>query len=193
MNLKYKIFQIGFNRCGTTSLYNFFKNNCINNLKCIHWDNGNLAKSIYNNINNNQECLHQTKYLQYNFISDMEAKINDQVYYFAFLYTYQLLDQQYPDSKFILNTRNKENWINSRIKHYHNKDIEIQKKTYNVKDIVSLWSDQWDYHHKNVQKYFSNKKKLIIFDIETSDAKPLVDFFPELSFKNNEFLHKDYK
>jgi len=123
----------------------------------------------------------------------METNINNQIYYFAFLYVYQLLDQQYPNSKFILNTRNKNNWINSRIKHYHNKDIEIQKKTYNVKDIVSLWSDQWDYHHKNVQKYFSNKKNLIIFDIETTDAKPLVDFFHDLSFKNNEFLHKDYK
>ena len=35
-----KIFQIGFNRCGTTSIYNFF-NKCENKkLKCLHWEKG---------------------------------------------------------------------------------------------------------------------------------------------------------
>ena len=36
-----KIFQIGFNRCGTGSLYNFFKEN---GFISIHWDSGEIAK-----------------------------------------------------------------------------------------------------------------------------------------------------
>jgi hypothetical protein len=39
-----KIFQIVFNRCGTSSLYHFFKNN---GLVSIHWNKGNLAKKCY--------------------------------------------------------------------------------------------------------------------------------------------------
>jgi hypothetical protein len=128
-----KIFQIGFNRCGTTSIYDFFKKSCVNNLKCVHWDNGNIAKTIFKNNNNGRPPLYNSKYLLYDFIGDMEANIDNKIYYFAFLDSYSLLDLHYPNSKFILNTRNKENWINSRLRHYHKNDINLQKKTYNYK------------------------------------------------------------
>lgn len=189
-----KIFQIGFNRCGTTSLYKFFQNSCIDNLKCIHWDNGDIAKTIFNNNSNGIPPLYNSKYLRYDFISDMEGNIDNKIYYFAFLDSYKLLDKYYPNSKFILNTRNKKNWINSRLKHYHKKDINLQKKTYSCNDIIKLWDYQWDYHHNNIISYFKNRKKdLLIFDIETTSAKPIIDFFSELSFSTSNFPHKNYK
>ena len=49
-----KIFVIGPNKCGTISLYIFFKKN---NLKPIHWDNGNLALKIISNISANLKPL----------------------------------------------------------------------------------------------------------------------------------------
>lgn len=189
-----KIFQIGFNRCGTTSLYKFFQNSCTNNLKCIHWDDGNIAKTIFKNNINGDPPLHESKYFLYNFISDMEANIDDKIYYFAFLDSYKLLDTYYPNSKFILNTRNKKNWINSRLKHYNKKDIGLQKKTYNCNDIVKLWNYQWDYHHNNIISYFKNRQNdLLIFDIETTNAKPIIDFLPQFAFSTSNFPQKDYK
>jgi hypothetical protein len=189
-----KIFQIGFNRCGTTSIFNFFKYYCVNNLKCIHWDHGKIAKTMFRNIKNKQPPLYNSDYVKYNFISDMEASIDNEVYYFAFLYNYKLLDQYYPNSKFILNTRTKENWINSRLRHYNSKDIELQKKTYQSTNIVDLWSHQWDQHHKDVIDYFNNREKdLLIFNIETNNADPIIAFFPELSFATRVFPKKDYR
>ena len=38
-----KIFQIGFNKCGTTSIHRMLVANGINS---VHWDKGRLSKSI---------------------------------------------------------------------------------------------------------------------------------------------------
>jgi hypothetical protein len=188
-----KIFQIGFNRCGTTSLYNFFKKQCKDNLKCVHWDNGKIGETIYRNKQNHKLLLFNSKYTSYNFISDMECRI-DNKYYFTQIHDYQLLEQQYPKARFILNTRSFDNWIKSRLKHYNNKDIELQLKTYSYNNIIKLWTDQWEQHHYNVQKYFQNKlHKLLIFDIETTDASPIINFFHDLKFNTSIFYKHDYK
>jgi hypothetical protein len=138
--------------------------------------------------------LHNSKYLFYDFIGDMEGNIDNKIYYFAFLDSYKLLDLYYPDSKFILNTRNKENWINSRLKHYDENDINLQKKIYHYNDIIELWSYQWDRHHNNVMSYFKNRQKdLLIFNIETTDARSIINFLPNLSFSTANFQQKNYK
>ena len=38
-----RIFQIGFNRCGTTTLIRFFQ---ANGLHCLHWGRGTIAAGI---------------------------------------------------------------------------------------------------------------------------------------------------
>jgi carbonic anhydrase len=62
-----KIFQIGFNKCGTVSLYHFFEDN---GLKPIHWDMGMLATTIKYNHNNNLPLL--KGYEKYDVFTDME-------------------------------------------------------------------------------------------------------------------------
>ena len=41
-----KIFQIGFNRCGTKTIHDYL---CANGLQGVHWDKGRLAKRIFTN------------------------------------------------------------------------------------------------------------------------------------------------
>ena len=113
--MKPKIFQIGFNKCGTVSLWVLFKYYCKPSIPCIHWDDGKLALKIENNLHQDKPLL--SGYDYYTFYSDMESVFYENSYptiIEAYKY-YQILDKQYPHSKFILNTRNVDNWILSRI------------------------------------------------------------------------------
>ena len=53
-NNKLLIFQIGFNKCGTRSLYHFFKDNGI---PSIHYDGGKIAKSMFQNNSMNKKFM----------------------------------------------------------------------------------------------------------------------------------------
>ena len=102
-----KIFQIGFNKCGTVSVYHFFENN---GLKPIHWDMGRLADTIKRNYESNLPILNG--YEGYDCFTDMENVNNNN---YAHLTYYKEFDIQYPNSKFILNLRPIDNWIKSNM------------------------------------------------------------------------------
>lgn len=191
-----KIFQIGFNKCGTLSFHELF--DLYSNLqqKAIHWDYGRVALSIRENLFNNKPLLNN--YEQYTVFTDMECcyKKNDTCYWlFAYKWFY-LLDKQYPNSKFILNTRNVENWIQSRINHYCGmmlinnevsrlKPVESyinnQQKYYgteSLEELIQLWKDDWYEHHLDVISYFKNRPQdLLVYHIEKDPFSKIVDFF----------------
>jgi len=71
-NNECKVFQIGFNKSGTNSLCRFFIDN---GLIAYHFEDGNLADSIYENHKLNQPLLSANKYGDFSeghFYSDME-------------------------------------------------------------------------------------------------------------------------
>ena len=188
MKKKPKIFQIGFNRCGTLCLYNFFKQNKI---PSIHWDNGNLSLTIKRNKEQNKPLL--SGYDDYIFFSDMEHFDDDMGVFYSHVYYYKLLDKQYPDSKFILNTRNIGNWIISRLNHefrgmpgfYAN--YIMSRLNINFNQLLDKWRLEWDNHHKEVKEYFKGREDdLLIFNIEKDDPQKIVDFL-----KNFYALNKD--
>lgn len=174
-----KIFQIGFNRCGTRCFYNFFKNNGI---PSIHWDNGLLSLTMKKNFEQNEPLL--KGYENYRFFSDMEHFDENMGVFYSHVHYYQLLDKQYPKSKFILNTRNVNHWIKSRLNHqfggmtgYYAKYI-MSKLNINLYQLLYKWRLEWDNHHTEVLEYFHGRANdLLIFDIEKDDPQKIVDFF----------------
>lgn len=168
-----KIFQIGFNRCGTTSLYELFKKNGYNS---IHWANGELAKTLLNNKNNNLPLL--TDINDYVFYSDMEFVSSNQI--IEGYKMFDLLDKQYPNSLFILNKRDKTNWINSRLQHPRGEKTYIKRYcdfySLTEKEIIEMWSNDWDTHHLNVKNYFLNNSRFIEFDIEKDNPNKIYDY-----------------
>lgn len=180
-----KIFQIGFNKCGTTSLYKLFKDYASPKLKCVHWDKGNLAKIILYNIANNIKPV-LGKYESFDFISDMEHATTEEIILIYKDY-FTTLDKNYPDSKFILNIRPIEKWIQSRInheQHLHCSYIKKYEKIYNLNffGVINLWKQHWHEHMSNVQSYFKNKNNLLIFDIENDSLNKLKNFFNNIEF-----------
>jgi hypothetical protein len=167
-----KIFQIGFNKCGTVSLHKFFLDN---GLKSIHWDNGNLAKRINQNYLKGLPLL--KGYEDYDCFTDMECQKEN---IFIYLSLFRELDRQYPGSKFILNVRDKSDWIKSRIKHRDYLSVYQKITSLDSNGVIKLWETEWDRHLEEVKNYFENRESdLLIFDIE-SDVQKLFEFMSEV-------------
>jgi len=100
---------------------------------------------------------------------------------------YAQLDKQFPKSKFILTTRDKDSWMKSVEKHFrHNPLPKIfpdvlpnQKARRFLRNVVygshvfnrERMSYVFDMHHKNVIHYFENRPdKLLVIDIPSGEG-----------------------
>lgn len=203
-----KIFQIGFNKCGTFSFCELFSKFTEPKILSVHWDLGRLALKMQENLLDNKNLL--VGYEQYVVYTDMETCIyndlnNTYKYHFMFKY-FDLLDKQYPNSKFILNTRPVDNWISSRLNHtngykmINEKVVELNPpepyyithlnmyRIQSIPTLVNIWRVEWNDHHKKVKQYFKHRPKdLLIFDIENDSFEKIVEFFKDehISFTTN--------
>ena len=172
-----KIVQIGFNKCATRSLYQFFKSN---GLRAFHWDGGKFADDLEENVSEGRPAFHGWE--DYDFYSDMNSGKVGRLVEGHFYYAY--IAECYPDSRFILNIRNVDKWIKSRFKHNKGYFAKQSKKRYGAKNLTELeqiWRDQWDEHLSGVKEYFKDQpERLLIFDIEKDSGKELVEFFSDL-------------
>lgn len=198
-----KIFQIGFNKCATHSIHELFSKYTKPALKSVHWDFGKLAKTIKFNLENKQPAL--KGYESFNVFTDMECefKIDKQSkpdWFFAYK-QFKEFDRQYPNSKFILNTRDVKNWIRSRLEHKTISTIvgdqvvseqpyspyyKSHMKIYNLEsigDLIKLWENDWYEHHYAVTDYFKNRPDdLLIFNCETDSLEKIKTFFSDIAF-----------
>jgi hypothetical protein len=182
MNTDMKIFIIGFNKTGTRTLHQYFNKNLI---PSIHWDGGKLAKRIKYNYENGLKVL--TGYEKYIVFSDMEDYKNLN---YAHIDYFRELDKMYPNSKFILNIRDVDNWIKSRNNHSNYTEEICQKLNLTKQELNKKWKDDFYNHKKNVIKYFSNKpKKLLIYDIDKDSVQKINDFFPDLQLDTKHYKY----
>ncbi len=183
---KFRIFAIGFNKCGTRSLFQFFKKNGI---PSVHYDGGRIAGSMFRHFNNARPLI-DIRYRKKVFFADMENIYQPGSPLYAGQYFYQLLAREYPNSVFILNTRDKEKWLKSRILHENGHYLQYlaNKLGLTKPQVVQGWSQEWDDHHQAVQDYFRNKpNRLLVFNIEKDPISKVVKFF-----KNNYHLQAKY-
>lgn len=173
-----KIFVIGFNKCGTRTLHHFFQKN---DVKSVHWmvDNMNICQIIYQNKKSDKKLLNNID--NFTVYTDMEKKTPSKMLY-AF-YLFKELDEQYPNSKFILNTRDINKWLISRTKHLKGKYIKISKRQHKVttnEEMYKIWKDEWYSHHINVIEYFIDRPNdLLIFNIEEEGPEKIKNFFKD--------------
>ena len=95
------------------------------------------------------------------------------------------LDRHYPGSKFILNVRNVDDWIASRIRFlesgyyacdhgwgFHDSQIELNE----------CWKVHWHEHVTSVKEYFSSRQgDLLEFNLDKHGPEAFVDFFPDMN------------
>lgn len=164
--MKNKIFCIGLNKTGTSSLHEAFQ---ILGLKSVHFidDEGNNIKDlILDNFLTKKDILHGLA--AYNAISDWDRPPH----------TFNIVkkfDEHYPGSKFIVNIRNCDDWLNSREKHV--KRNQKLKKKYPNQNITWIevnrreWKLEYECHYKAIDKYFKDRKEdVLYFDVTQGDG-----------------------
>lgn len=159
------VFCIGFNKCGTTSLFNFFR---ANGFPGVHNAGGRLAFQMLTN------CLQQRPIFagldqKYRCFSDMEL-VNDRIAIEGNWY-FRLMDRDYPNSFFIYNTRSMDRWLASRSKWIgpSGSYLERYKKMLNTKRddvVVEYWRSSRLRFEAEMHDYFSGRKNLLVLDIE---------------------------
>lgn len=187
-----KIFQIGFNKCGTTTLCDFFN---ANGIPSLHWDHGKMAISIYMNYVLHQPLISDrysgvVGFFDMNFIQTPEPI---EIGYSLF----KELDKQYPGSKFILNIRRKDDWLLSRTNHMTKFRLTLLQHNaaqYGVSTpkALEIWSQMWDEHHAAVIEYFKDRPQdLLIFDLDKDSPQKIVDFFaPYFEMDATKYKHQ---
>lgn len=105
---------------------------------------------------------------------------------YAFKYFKQLY-KQYPKSRFILNTRNVTNWVDSRLNFKFSKIDSYQycrcgyQYHSSIEELKTCWQREWSEHQCNVLAFFDDKPgKLLVFNIEEDSANKLIDFFSDM-------------
>jgi len=182
-----KIFQIGFPKCGTTSIAKFFNQN---NIPAITWKK--VQDSVmFENLKNNKLPL--DGFEKYTVFTDSEFVRTE----------FTLLDQLYPNSKFIFNIRPLQDWINSRLNGKHaggNLHVISLKSTYrkyygikNDTEFINLCKYEWLYHKSRIENYFvgDKKNKLLTINIEKNPSSKIKEFLPEFNFFNLNFPHSN--
>ena len=173
-----KIFQIGFNKCGTKTLHHYFSRNGI---KSVHWDEGRLAQCMFANLAAGKNLL--AGYEQFDAFTDMEFLSKSGTYLEAYK-LFPHLASQYPKALFILNTRDRESWIRSRLQHGKNLSYAHRSMLHydvtSIQDLADRWRIEWERHHRQVMVFFAQKAfRFLVCRIETDLPYLLHDALPE--------------
>lgn len=186
-----RIFQIGFNRCGTRTLHQFFLKSGINS---VHWEKGEIARKFLK-----RKELGQDPFKDYNgsiisgntFVSAFTDMMDfDDGSAIEPYKDYKYIFDFYPDAFYILNVRPVDNWIKSRLSHQQGNFYKNYLFVSSNQDkIVEFWRKEWEEHLHGVDLFFKGKRaNYLKFDIENDDPKVLCDFlnkkFNNVSIEN---------
>ena len=165
-----KIFQIGFNRCGTSSLYNFFLDN---NIRATHWHGGEIGLEIARNARIEQRLLGPYED-RFDAFTDMEEHHTQNFGPHHF----KQLHKEHPTGFFILNTRPVDKWVKSRFNLHKGKFAQECSEALRLppEQLEAFWIAEWHSHHQRVKEHFKDYTRFLVFDIETDDGNVLRDF-----------------
>jgi hypothetical protein len=179
------MFQIGPNKCATTALYKLFDRSGVPSLhnrgrKYMRQKHQEIAevnpqRRIYDNILRGVPPLDGLD--SFSGFFDMEWAnaeflIENYKYFVKFAETY-------PNSKFILNTRNRNSWLQSKALHRDGLHLaaacERHGKT--ALEVISMWENDIDVHTKAVRRYFLDQpERLLEFDVAKEPIEKLINF-----------------
>jgi len=170
LGAKPKIFVIGFNRCGTTSLHMLFRKNGIT---ALHYHgpeksfivpaqlslNLSLGRPLISGLN------------RWTAFSDLGMASQRLVFEGARLF--RQLHAEHPDAYFILNTRPVGKWIKSRLAHMQGRYVRNFAEAMGQPEskMPQIWRKQQAAHHGEVRDYFAGHDRFLEFDIEADDPR----------------------
>lgn len=170
-----RYFQVGFNRCGTTSIAELLNDNGINTVHHVYCENNkkcNIAKKIVKNISEGRLPLHDMDHIDA--FTDVEYVSESQV--IEGNRFYREIAIAHPDVKFILNIREKEDWLASRLEFGDYVDRYAKFFDLSKIEVIEKWSRDWDTHIEVVKEVVP-ANRLLIINIDAPDAAAMQRFF----------------
>eukprot|EP01083_Nonionella_stella_P032111 87864_1 len=170
----FRIFEIGFHKCGTRTMHSFMKSNGI---PSIHWARGQIRSVMIQRYFGNESLLTNEYLRNYIYYSDFVAyaPMSDGVF------LWQVLFNESKDSKFVILIRNINHWLRSR--YFHPGMVEGRRRhNPHITDIeiVNAWKREWYRYYCLVFDFFEKmnaSNRLLLFDIEADPIDKVIQFF----------------
>lgn len=86
---------------------------------------------------------------------------------------YQLLDERFPGSRFVLTVRDPDRWVNSVVHHFGDRRISSHEMMYGVptaSDHEQRYLECFRRHNEQVQEYFAGRDDLLVMDLAAGDG-----------------------
>jgi hypothetical protein len=149
-----KLFVIGLNKTGTTSLHLALEQL---GLRSYHWGGRRAYHAVLDAQREGERLLHGVgeQYDAYGDIGPLAAR-------------FDLADLQYPGSRFILTVRDLDDWLDSRERHAGRNVRDRRHGLYggsNVQIDRDQWRAQWDAHLARVEAWFGGRDDLLTIDV----------------------------
>lgn len=187
-----KIFFIGFNRTATVSLHYLMQKSGI---RSVHWtesgreDSPNVAAEIERRLDDD---LNLRRYLaQWTAFSDLSGALPGQSLTDGNRH-FRRFDELFPNSFFILNDRDTEAWIRSRIALENGRYVreDAIRRSVNQAEIPDLWRADKERHVSAVLDYFRDRKRFLHFRIDADPPSALTYFlWPRFIISTRHWAH----
>lgn len=180
-----KVFIIGSHKTGTTTM-----ERCLIKLGFNMLPRGIGYQNIIHEVNKNYEKF-RPFIEKYDGFQDSPWCHND---------LYKWIHKNYPDSKFILTTRDTQNWLDSFIRwttqypFIRTKDFwkYISKSCYGVNDLIEhhdVMISKYEARNKEIIEYFKGNENFMEFDIENNNGWKQLCNFLNVDVINGSFPH----
>lgn len=169
-----KIFFIGFNRCGTNSFHRLLT---ASGIRSVHWlspEKENITDGIEERLGD-RDTLREylSRWTAYSDLISASADrfVEGNSFYAAF-------HDAFPQAYFVLNDRDVEAWIRSRVQ--HSKGTFLQRAmachATDKETVLDIWRQQHAEHTAKVFNYFAGNPRFIHFRIDRDPIQRMVDF-----------------
>jgi hypothetical protein len=171
---KSKLFFIGFNKIATTSLSELFTRN---GYDAVHWMTGNI--NLAQQMKKNKESGHLILSGVENFqvYSDLSF-VSETIVIEGNLY-FRELHLDYPESWFVLNTRNTNSWILSRLRHPDFAERYSKAMDLSIPELVEYWQTLKIQMENEIVSYFSGYPRFLIHDLDSQSFSDLASFLSQ--------------
>lgn len=186
-----RVVQIGFHKCGTRSLERLFRGAGHRVVKFKvrrpFCRSRIAALLIRENLRASRKAFAGLE--DFTFYADLIYQSDDDA--FEPIRHFREIMGDYPDTILLLNVRQREDWIKSRLKHSHGeflRRVMRQRGTDSVEEIASAWREEWDAHLADVRAFMADRPlQLVEFDLDNDSVQALIGQFPAYRLRDEDW------